>query len=73
MLEELGGNEEPLEIDAETQAETEDLAPEAEATIRYTFSEAGEYQLADHIGDNFDDGLLTLFAVVEPEPTPAAG
>lgn len=68
MLEELGANEEPLEIDDETQAETEDLAPEGEATIRYTFSEPGEFQLADHIGDNFDDGLLTIFAVEAPAP-----
>ena len=68
MLEELGGNEEPLEIDDETQAETEDLAPEAEATIRYTFSEPGEFQLADHIGDNFDDGLLAIVTVVTSAP-----
>lgn len=65
VLEERDAIEEPLEIDEEAQAETEDLAPDEEATFVYTFDELGSYQIADHIGDNYDDGLVVAIEVIE--------
>jgi plastocyanin len=51
ILELANGDEEPLG-DEENQAETEDLPQEGTYTFAYTFEEPGDYQLADHIGDN---------------------
>jgi plastocyanin len=52
MLENAGANESPLG-DEEFQAETEDMAVGITLTFAYTFDEAGDYQLADHIGGNY--------------------
>ena len=67
VLEERGAVEEPLAIDDETQAETEDLAPGEEARFVYTFEDEGAYQLADHIGENFERGLVVELIVAEAE------
>jgi uncharacterized cupredoxin-like copper-binding protein len=65
VLEERGDTERPLEIDDSTQAETEDLAPGEEARFVYTFDDAGAFQLADHIGNHYEEGLVLDLLVVD--------
>lgn len=51
MLEEEGADEVPL-ADAYSQAETEDIAPDDDASFVVVVDRPGSYQLADHIGNS---------------------
>ncbi|MGI8477159.1 MAG: hypothetical protein ACR2OO_12415 [Thermomicrobiales bacterium] len=51
MIESAGADEEPL-IDGDLSAQTEDVAADGDASFIFTFSEAGDFQFADHIGSN---------------------
>lgn len=52
MLEPAGADETPLENSDGSQAETEDMAPGDSVSFVYTFTAAGDFQLADHIGSD---------------------
>jgi hypothetical protein len=65
ILEESGALEAPFENADGSQTETEDLAPNEEASFVYTFDRPGIYQIADHIGENFDLGFWAEIEVVE--------
>ena len=64
VLEERDALEAPLEIDAENQAETEDLAPGEEASFIYTFDEPGSFQLADHVSNYYQRGMVVEIEVI---------
>jgi len=68
ILEERGALEVPLENEVDEQTESEDLGPKEEARFIYRFEETGRYQLADHIGDNYDCGLVAEIEVVNESP-----
>lgn len=65
ILEERDATEAPLDIDDETQAETEDIAPEGDASFIYTFEDEGEFQIADHIGDHYEEGMVVEIVVTD--------
>jgi len=65
VLEEVDALEVPLEIDDKTQAETEDIAPDGEASFVYTFDESGTFQLADHISNNYQRGMVIEIVVTD--------
>jgi uncharacterized cupredoxin-like copper-binding protein len=67
MLEERDAVEEPLESKETGQAETEDIAPEGEASFIYTFEERGQFQLADHIASNYRRGMVIPIEVADAD------
>lgn len=67
MLEERDAVEEPLESEETGQAETEDIAPEEEASFIYTFEERGQFQLADHIASNYRRGMVVAIEVADAD------
>jgi predicted lipoprotein with Yx(FWY)xxD motif/uncharacterized cupredoxin-like copper-binding protein len=58
-----GAMGEPIEVDGE-EAEIEEIAPGATETLTVTFSEPGNYQLACHLGQHYQNGMA-LNIVVE--------
>ncbi len=56
VVERAGAVDEPLDVDGEA-AEVEELAPGASETLTVTFSEAGNYQFACHIGQHYQNGM----------------
>jgi uncharacterized cupredoxin-like copper-binding protein len=55
-IEKAGANHEPLEANGE-EAEVEDIQPGASASLTWTFTEPGNYQLACHVPGHYPAGM----------------
>lgn len=63
VLEKAGDDDVPLEADG-VESEIEDILPGATAEMVWTITEPGTYQLACHIPDHFEKGMVTTLEVV---------
>ena len=62
VIERAGAVNEPLTADGET-AQIAQIPSGAEATLVWTFAEAGDYQIACHESDHYDLGMSIAIAV----------
>lgn len=64
IIEPAGAIDEPLEAD-EKEAEIEDIESGADASLEWTFTEAGNVQLACHLMDHYPKGMALTIRVVD--------
>lgn len=64
VVEQAGAMDEPIEVDGEA-AEIESIEPGDTATLTVTFSEPGNYQLACHFGQHYQNGMALNIVVEE--------
>jgi uncharacterized cupredoxin-like copper-binding protein len=62
VLEKAGANDQPLEL-AGSEAEVEDIATGETRSAVWTIPEAGDYQLACHVENHFQNGMKITFTV----------
>ena len=62
VIEPAGGNDEPLEADGQA-AEIEGIEPGQSASLTWTFTEPGTYQIACHVRDHYPRGMVVTIRV----------
>lgn len=65
VLEAAGAEDAPLEADGKV-SEAEDIETGKSATLEWTIDTPGQYQLACHVPDHFEAGMVTTFTVTAP-------
>jgi uncharacterized cupredoxin-like copper-binding protein len=70
VIERAGSNDEPLERevatgDAPSESELEDIEPETDKTLTWTFADPGDYTMTCHIPGHAEAGMRTPFTVVD--------
>ena len=68
VIEPRGAVDEPFEIegaDGEHESEIEDIAPGQTKTLLWTFTEAGDYDMACHVPGHYEAGMKAGFSVVD--------
>lgn len=64
LIEPAGAVDEPLEAGGrEAEIEEEDLPAGASATLEWTFTEAGDFQLACHVVGHYEAGMVLPIVV----------
>jgi uncharacterized cupredoxin-like copper-binding protein len=57
VIEHRGDNDKPMEVDGQ-ESEAPDIEPGKTATLTWTFTEPGEYQLACHVPEHYEAGMV---------------
>jgi predicted lipoprotein with Yx(FWY)xxD motif/uncharacterized cupredoxin-like copper-binding protein len=64
VIELRGAEDEPLEMNGE-ESELEPIEPGTTGSFTWTFTEAGDFQIACHVGEHYQNGMVTDITVTE--------